>query len=78
MGTRAPSVAHPCCSTKVVTMFSNVIPCKGSRGCAIECGWCVDESGMRKRSVPIVDEFHKGALAECCRSGAKAVIGKEG
>ena len=31
-GRRRPSSAHPCRSTSVVTIFSSVMPCKGSRG----------------------------------------------
>ena len=59
MGTRAPSIAHPCRATKIVTMVSRVIPCKGSRGCAMVCGGFTDDIGMRKCRVPIADEFHK-------------------
>lgn len=74
MGTRAPSVAHPCRATKVVTMVSNVIPCRGSRGCAMACVWVLDEVGMRKRRVPIADEFHKWLGRNDCRAGVSAVI----
>ena len=59
MGTRAPRYSHPCRATNVVTMVSNVIPCKGSRGWAMECGWFMDEVDLSGGRVPITAEFHK-------------------
>jgi hypothetical protein len=61
MGTRAPNVAHPCRATKVVTMVSKVIPCKGSRGWLMACGWFIAKLDLNGCRVPIAAEFYKGA-----------------